>query len=101
MTDIYAERRTFLQAAAGGGLTFAALPTMARAQTIPLPATSRTTPMTYTPKPMPFDPQKIKGLSEKILVSHFENNYGGAAKRVKHKTRYNPHPALFKGPASI
>ena len=26
--------------------------------------------MTYTMKPLPFDPQQIKGLSEKILISH-------------------------------
>src|SRR3954453_21711883 len=33
-------------------------------------------------KPLPFDPQKIKGMSEKILISHYENNYGGAVKRL-------------------
>jgi Fe-Mn family superoxide dismutase len=38
--------------------------------------------MTYTMKPLPFDPQKIKGMSERILVSHYENNYGGAVKRL-------------------
>ena len=38
--------------------------------------------MTYTMKPLPFDPQQIKGLSEKILISHYENNYGGAVKRL-------------------
>ena len=38
--------------------------------------------MTYVMKPMPFDPQKIKGMSERILVSHYENNYGGAVKRL-------------------
>ncbi|HKU98619.1 MAG TPA: Fe-Mn family superoxide dismutase [Vineibacter sp.] len=31
---------------------------------------------------MPFDPQKIKGLSERLLVSHYENNYSGAVKRL-------------------
>jgi Fe-Mn family superoxide dismutase len=31
---------------------------------------------------MPFDPKKIKGISEKLLVSHYENNYGGAVKRL-------------------
>jgi Fe-Mn family superoxide dismutase len=36
----------------------------------------------HAPKPMPFDPQKIKGFSEKILVSHYENNYVGAVKRL-------------------
>ena len=39
-------------------------------------------PMTYEIKPLPFDPKAIKGLSEKILVSHYENNYGGAVKRL-------------------
>ena len=38
--------------------------------------------MTYEIKPLPFDPKAIKGLSEKILVSHYENNYGGAVKRL-------------------
>ena len=26
-------------------------------------------------KKLPFDPAKIKGLSEKLLDSHYENNY--------------------------
>ena len=38
--------------------------------------------MTYAIKPMSFDPKKIKGLSEKILISHYENNYSGAVKRL-------------------
>src|SRR5258707_395237 len=43
--------------------------------------------MTYSIKPMSFDPQKIKGLSEKLLVSHYENNYSGAVKRLNAITR--------------
>jgi superoxide dismutase, Fe-Mn family len=38
--------------------------------------------MLYAMKPLPFDPQKIKGLSERILISHYDNNYGGAVKRL-------------------
>ena len=38
--------------------------------------------MTFNVKPLPFDPKKIKGLSETILVSHYENNYTGAVKRL-------------------
>lgn len=34
--------------------------------------------MPYEIKPMPFDPKSISGISEKVLVSHYENNYGGA-----------------------
>jgi Fe-Mn family superoxide dismutase len=32
--------------------------------------------------PLPFNPKKLKGLSEKLLVSHHENNYGGAVKNL-------------------
>jgi Fe-Mn family superoxide dismutase len=43
---------------------------------------SGTKPMTYDIKPMSFDPKAIKGISEKVLVSHYENNYSGAVKRL-------------------
>jgi len=82
MSQIDAERRNFLQTATGGALAFAALATTAQAQTTSAVDPSRGTSMTYVPKPMPFDPTKIKGLSEKILVSHYENNYSGAVKRL-------------------
>jgi superoxide dismutase, Fe-Mn family len=36
----------------------------------------------YAIKPLPFDPKSIKGLSEKILVSHHDNNYTGAVRRL-------------------
>ncbi len=38
--------------------------------------------MAYETKPLPFDPKSISGISEKVLVSHYENNYGGAVKRL-------------------
>jgi Fe-Mn family superoxide dismutase len=41
-----------------------------------------TKPMPYQAKPMPFDPKAITGISEKVLVSHYENNYVGAVKRL-------------------
>ncbi len=34
------------------------------------------------PLPLPFDPKTITGLSEKLLVSHHDNNYVGAVKRL-------------------
>ena len=37
---------------------------------------------TYSMKPLSCDPQHIKGMSEKLIVSHYENNYGGAVKRL-------------------
>ncbi|MHC6052206.1 superoxide dismutase [Ralstonia solanacearum] len=38
--------------------------------------------MTYQMKPLACDPTKLAGLSEKLIVSHYENNYGGAVKRL-------------------
>ena len=38
--------------------------------------------MTYELKPLSCNPGKLKGLSEKLIVSHYENNYGGAVKRL-------------------
>ena len=32
--------------------------------------------------PLPFDPAKLRGLSERLLQSHHQNNYGGAVKRL-------------------
>ena len=67
------DRRQFLGAAT---LVAAAAAAPAQGQTPP-PATGP-----YTIKPLPFDPKSIKGLSEKILVSHHDNNYAGAVKRL-------------------
>lgn len=33
-------------------------------------------------KPLPFDPTKLKGLSERLIRSHHENNYTGAVRRL-------------------
>jgi Fe-Mn family superoxide dismutase len=77
------ERRAFVQTGAllAAGAALAATPGPAAAQS-PNPSPSGAKPMTYPIKPMSFDPKKIKGLSEKILVSHYENNYSGAVKRL-------------------
>jgi Fe-Mn family superoxide dismutase len=39
-------------------------------------------PMTYSMKPLACDPARIKGMSERLIISHYENNYGGAVKRL-------------------
>ena len=38
--------------------------------------------MTYQAKPLSLDPKTINGISEKVLVSHYENNCVGAVKRL-------------------
>jgi superoxide dismutase, Fe-Mn family len=62
--------------AIGAGLTAIGLATSGAAPAAEGPN------MTYTPKSPPFDPKRIKGLSERLLMSHYENNYGGAVKRL-------------------
>jgi superoxide dismutase, Fe-Mn family len=37
---------------------------------------------TRQPKPLTFDPAKLNGLSEKMMRSHYDNNYSGAVKRL-------------------
>lgn len=58
-------------------LATTALPGRAGAQTAPA-----VPKMEYAIKKLPFDPAKVKGFSEKLLVSHYENNYSGAVKRL-------------------
>lgn len=36
----------------------------------------------HVPVPLSFDPKKLRGLSERLIVSHHENNYVGAVKNL-------------------
>jgi Fe-Mn family superoxide dismutase len=38
--------------------------------------------MRYHVMPIPFKPPRLVGLSEQLLASHYENNYGGALRRL-------------------
>jgi Fe-Mn family superoxide dismutase len=38
--------------------------------------------MPYQAKPISFKPPRLKGLSAKLIASHYENNYGGAVRRL-------------------
>ena len=75
------KRRALVQGGAllAAGAALASNPAMAQG---PAASPSGAKPMSYSIKPMSFDPKGIKGLSEKILVSHYENNYSGAVKRL-------------------
>ena len=69
MTDLNPDRRALLAAgavlaAAGGG------------------AAARAAPAKPQPKPLGFDPAAVPGLSEKLLRSHYDNNYTGAVNRL-------------------
>jgi Fe-Mn family superoxide dismutase len=38
--------------------------------------------MVHEVRPLPFKPHRLDGLSERLLTSHYENNYGGAVRRL-------------------
>jgi superoxide dismutase, Fe-Mn family len=57
--------------------------------------------MSYAIKPMPFDPKKITGLSEKLLISHYENNYSGAVKRLNQITEQLASLDFDKAPVFV
>jgi Fe-Mn family superoxide dismutase len=67
------QRREALQSLMAGGIA---------AVTPGLQTPAQTAAPTWTIKPLPFDPTKLKGLSDKLLLSHHANNYSGAARRV-------------------
>jgi len=68
-------RRDFIAIAAGAAVLAGATDALAQQQaTAPKPE--------YEIKKLPFDPAKVKGLSEKLLQSHWANNYSGAVKRL-------------------
>jgi Fe-Mn family superoxide dismutase len=76
MTEPTLDRRNMMTAAALlGASTLVAGPASAQ------PASSLAA-SAFTPRPLPFDPTKITGLSEKLLTSHHDNNYVGAVKRL-------------------
>jgi superoxide dismutase, Fe-Mn family len=74
MIEQQTRRKLFIGAASVAGV---ALARNAVAQTAPA-----VPKVEYTPKKLPFDPSKVKGLSQKLLESHYENNYTGAVKRL-------------------
>jgi superoxide dismutase, Fe-Mn family len=72
-------RRNFVGVA---GITAATVATAALLRPASAQTAAAAPKMEYAIKKLPFDPAKIKGISEKLLVSHYENNYSGAVKRL-------------------
>ncbi len=67
--------------ASSAGLTLTGL---AEAQTPPQtpPTAAKAFAGQRQPKPLPFDPAKLRGLSEKLIRSHYDNNYMGSVKAL-------------------
>jgi Fe-Mn family superoxide dismutase len=52
------------------------------AATVSAAAPAGAAPARFEPKPLPFNPAAVSGLSEKLLRSHYDNNYLGAVRRL-------------------
>src|SRR5258705_6403222 len=93
--DLVSSRRSFMVAAAGtaGALAIAASPTSAADAPAKDVGTIPAFQGSDTLKPLPFDPAKLSGLSERLIRSHWENNYGGSV-----KTLTRGQKALAQGP---
>ncbi|TGS71537.1 superoxide dismutase [Mesorhizobium sp. M3A.F.Ca.ET.174.01.1.1] len=48
--------------------------------------------------PLPFKPPRLDGLSERLLTSHYENNYGGAVRRLNAIERRLDQPDWVAAP---
>ena len=58
------------------------LPTIAFAADKPMNESFKGPGEDHTSKPLSFDPKKLRGISEKMITSHWENNYGGSVKTL-------------------
>jgi len=71
-------RREMLESTAAGSIGFA----LADGDFVQAPAAPAAFAGRHQPKSLTFDPAKLKGLSEKLIRSHWENNYGGSVKAL-------------------
>ena len=67
-------RRTLMEGVGVAVAAAAAMPSSA--------ARAQAAPAAYEMKPLPIDPAAVPGMSERLIVSHYENNYGGAVRRL-------------------
>ena len=72
--------RRDLIAGAAAGTAVALAGSAVHAAQVAQPAQAAQGP--YVIRPLPFAPGSITGLSERILASHHQNNYGGAVRRL-------------------
>ncbi len=77
MSDL--NRRAFIHATAAVSLLAVASDSFAGGEKL---SANKAFDYQHSPVPLPFDPKKLSGLSEKLLQSHWENNYGGAVKAL-------------------
>jgi superoxide dismutase, Fe-Mn family len=86
MTNLESNRRDFLTATATGAASLLVANTVLAQATQESSMSNDTAAPAFAaahqPKPLPFDAGKLKGLSAKLIESHWSNNYGGSVKTL-------------------
>ena len=77
-----ATRREFIQASAAISLLASAAPPQRLEAAEESKMTTPAFGYQHSPVPLPFDAKSLKGISEKLIQSHWENNYSGAIKAL-------------------
>jgi Fe-Mn family superoxide dismutase len=97
-------RRDFVLTAAAGTLLSARCPAQPSATSTEPPMNAAAFELQYSPKPLPFDPRKLTGLSERLVQSHWENNYSGAVRalnavrgRLREQLEAKVPPYIYNG----
>jgi len=75
-------RRSVLGALGAGAAAALSPGAFAQSQTAGPPSAPAAFRGEHQPQPLGFDPGKLRGLSEKLIRSHWENNYGGSVRAL-------------------
>jgi Fe-Mn family superoxide dismutase len=78
------DRRTLLTGAAAGIATglLAGQPAHAQQDAQRIAVRTEAFAQTHQPKPLPFDSARLNGLSQRLVDSHWSNNYGGSVRAL-------------------
>src|SRR6187397_428951 len=78
MSDLTRRHALIVAGAGAAAASLAASPALAQPAPSPAPAFAGQ----HQPKPLRFDPAKLTGLSERLITSHWENNYQGSVRAL-------------------
>jgi superoxide dismutase, Fe-Mn family len=81
------DRRRLLKVTAAGLATASLATPAARAQDARVQARSEAFAQAHQPKPLPFNSASLNGLSQRLIDSHWSNNYGGSVRALNETKR--------------
>ena len=81
------DRRLLLKTTAAGLAAAAITAPAARAQEDQARARAESFAQAHQPKPLPFDSASLNGLSQRLIDSHWSNNYGGSVRALNETKR--------------